>query len=174
MKISEVLNEEGRRRNLSIYYFAYGMLTDPEYMGKVDARMVGRATLDGYTLELFLHANVHKGSGSVTGTLWQIDSAMLADLDRTEGYPDYYTRKIVPVYCDATDREYRAVIYVMTPDSREDSAGRVPSPRYIQMIANGYQHAGISLNQLVKAVESNKKNATHTQSSHDDPENEWL
>jgi hypothetical protein len=99
---------------------------------------------------------------------------MLADLDRTEGYPDYYTRKIVPVYCDATDKSYRAVVYVMTDDSREYSQGRQPSPRYIEMIARGYEHAGIPQSQLQRAVTACRAQATGPQSAHDDPESEWL
>jgi gamma-glutamylcyclotransferase (GGCT)/AIG2-like uncharacterized protein YtfP len=150
------------------------MLTDPQYMKDVGARMVGRAVLQGYELEMYLHANVHPGSGQVIGTLWQINKQMLAELDRTEGYPDYYIRREVPVYCDATDRQYRATVYVMTKDSREHSQGRQPSPRYIQMIANGYHHAGIPLAQLERAVATNKAQATAPQSHNDDPESEWL
>jgi gamma-glutamylcyclotransferase (GGCT)/AIG2-like uncharacterized protein YtfP len=177
MKISEVvkLDEAVRRRELPIYYFAYGMLTDPQYMKDVGARMVGRAVLQGYGLEMYLHANVHPEAGDrVIGTLWQINRGMLADLDRTEGYPDYYIRKEVPVYSDATDRQYRATVYVMTKDSREHSQGRQPSPRYIEMIARGYHHAGIPLSQLEHAITANKAQAKSQQSQHDDPESEWL
>jgi gamma-glutamylcyclotransferase (GGCT)/AIG2-like uncharacterized protein YtfP len=151
------------------------MLTDPDHMRGVGARMVGRSVLDGYQLEMFLHANVHPQGGSkVIGTLWQINEEMLRNLDTTEGYPDYYTRKIVPVYCDATDKQYKAVVYVMTPDSREHSQGRQPSERYIEMIARGYHHAGIPLSQLKTAVEICAKNASSGKSMDDDPENEWL
>jgi gamma-glutamylcyclotransferase (GGCT)/AIG2-like uncharacterized protein YtfP len=177
MKISEVvkLEEAVRRRHLPIYYFAYGMLTDPQYMGDVGARMVGRAVLEGYELEMFLHANVHPNPGNqVIGTLWQINKSMLASLDRTEGYPDYYIRREVPVWCDATDKRYKATVYVMTKGSRDDSIGRQPSPRYIEMIARGYHHAGIPLNQLEHAVEESKRNSTHSRSYNDDPANEWL
>jgi gamma-glutamylcyclotransferase (GGCT)/AIG2-like uncharacterized protein YtfP len=174
MKISE-LTEAVRRRHLPIYYFAYGMLTDPQYMGDVGARMVGRAVLSDYELEMFLHANVHPSSGNqVIGTLWQISKRMLSDLDRTEGYPDYYIRREVPVWCDATDKKYKATVYIMTKDSRERSAGREPSPRYVQMIANGYQHAGIPLQQLERAVEVGKSKSTQPPSTNNDPENEWL
>jgi gamma-glutamylcyclotransferase (GGCT)/AIG2-like uncharacterized protein YtfP len=177
MKISEVvkLDEAVRRRYLPIYYFAYGMLTDPQYMGDVGARMVGRAVLGDYKLEMFLHANVHPSPGDqVIGTLWQINKQMLSALDRTEGYPDYYIRRELPVWCDATDKKYKATVYVMTDDSREDSQGRQPSPRYIEMIARGYDHAGIPLDQLEHAVEESRRNSTHGRSDHNDPANEWL
>jgi gamma-glutamylcyclotransferase (GGCT)/AIG2-like uncharacterized protein YtfP len=173
MKIVE-LTEAVKRRHLPIYYFAYGMLTDPQYMKDVGARMVGRGVLDGYTLEMFLHANVHPGQGRVIGTLWQINQKMLADLDMTEGYPDYYIRKIVPVYCDATDKKYKATVYIMTPQSREGSIGRQPSERYVQMIARGYSHAGIPLSQLEHAVEACRKQSHGGQNTNNDPENEWL
>ena len=142
MKINEVLTEAGA---VPIYYFAYGMLTDPELMPGAD--FIGRGELHNFSFEMFAYANVHPDSrGRVYGSLWAIDRQLLSQLDRTEGYPTLYDRKTVPVYCDG--ERYEAEVYTMTPSTRNFMQGERPSKSYIARIARGYQNAGIPMQQV--------------------------
>lgn len=133
------------------YYFAYGMLTDPEIMG--DLPMVGTAVLDNHVFELLQFANVIAAPGSrVVGVLWEVDDDVMAELDRVEGYPTFYTRKLVPVVADDGET-YRAEVYVMTRRSRQQLRDTYPSEQYISRLINGYKHAGVPLTQLRDALE---------------------
>lgn len=154
MKITEILMEAGA---MPIYYFAYGMLTDPDHMP--GAELIGAATLNNFEFELFVHANVHPQAGARTaGVLWAIDRELLAELDQIEGYPTYYDRKTVPVICNG--QRYEAAVYTMTPESRRHSQGRTTSNSYINTITKGYNNAGIPLTQLKQAFRRDQPNET--------------
>ena len=133
---------------MPIYYFAYGMLTDPDNME--GAELIGPATLKNFQFELFAHANVHPAAGTnVTGVLWSIDRNLLGVLDQIEGYPHYYDRKTVPVF--ANGKRYEAEVYTMTPSSREHSQGRATSKSYVNSLVRGYTNAGVPLDQISTA-----------------------
>lgn len=143
MRLREITDTEN-----VIYYFAYGMLTDPEVMQGVD--MVGRAVLSNYAFEFAQFANVYPDPGSsVYGTLWAIDQETLEELDHIESYPTFYTRHTAQV--KSQGKAYSAQVYVMTKDSREDLAGSPPSSHYLQRLARGYSHAGLPTQQIKQA-----------------------
>jgi gamma-glutamylcyclotransferase (GGCT)/AIG2-like uncharacterized protein YtfP len=148
MRIAEIIS--GIDRPKPIYYFSYGMLCDPDNMNHRGSQMIGRATLPNYKLELLSHANIVPAPGKMYGTLWAINSKILEQLDMVEGYPDYYTRITKEVECN--NKQYSAQIYVMTQSSRNYSLDRVPAIRYLNLIERGYQHAGIPLEQLDRAI----------------------
>lgn len=134
-----------------IYYFAYGMLTDPANVP--NAKLVGRAVLPNFRFEMLQYANVVPDAGSkLFGTLWEIDDKLLRQLDRIEGYPSFYDRKTVPVAVDG--KRYEAEVYVMTPHARDSLEGTTPDDSYIKQVANGYRNAGIPLSQMEDALES--------------------
>lgn len=136
--------------NKNIYYFAYGMLTDPDYMGA--AEFVGPAELNGFKFTLYMYANVENNPGSkVVGALWRIDQDLLDELDMIEGYPSLYNRISVPVY--AKGKMYKAQVYTMTSDTRKRLKKTYPSEHYIQTIIKGYKHAGLNLDQLYNSLE---------------------
>lgn len=133
-----------------IYYFAYGMLTDPEIMG--DLELVGVAKLPNFKFEMFAYANVVPDPGSaVYGCLWKVDRRVIANLDRVEGYPELYDRKTVPAYVDG--KKYAAELYTMTPASRQQLSDTIPKQVYIDKIVRGYSHAGVPMDQLYDALE---------------------
>lgn len=134
-----------------IYYFAYGMLTDPDIMPT--AHFMGVASLNGFELEFNAFANVVKKSGSrVLGSLWAINQGILDYLDDIEGYPTLYTRLTVHVRFDK--RMLPAQVYTITPSSRETLIDRTPGDQYIQRIINGYSHAGIPLGPVRRAIDT--------------------
>ena len=147
------LNEAGE---MPIYYFAYGMLTDPGYME--GAQPVGGAEARNFQFELLQFANVVPTPGAVTyGALWEVSRQKLRQLDSTEGYPNMYDRKTVPVFC--AGKRYEANIYSLTPETRNDYfVGSVPSRDYIRTLARGYKIFGIPREQLVQAWEIAKAN----------------
>jgi gamma-glutamylcyclotransferase (GGCT)/AIG2-like uncharacterized protein YtfP len=146
MLIREIILEDGEA---PIHYLAYGMLTDPELMP--GATLIGKAVVRNFAFELLSFANVFPQAGSqLEGSLWAINRKMMAELDRVEGYPDFYDRKTVPAYCQGT--KYEANIYTMTPESRDNLLDSQPSEKYIQRLVNGYRHAGISLDQIRDAI----------------------
>ena len=135
---------------MPIYYFSYGMLTDPENME--GAELVGPAFLQNFQFELFAHANVHAKAGAVAaGVLWIVDRQQLGHLDRIEGYPHYYDRKTVPVFSNG--KRYEAEVYVMTPSSRKYSINKKTSNSYVQSLIRGYNNAGIPLDQIEQAYD---------------------
>lgn len=146
MKITDLLTEAGEQ---PIYYFAYGMLTDPDHMQGVE--LVGKAELKNFTFQMYCYANVFPQAGSkVFGSLWVINREMLHKLDMIEGYPSLYDRKMVPVICDG--QRYEAFVYVMTPQTIEDVQDTAPSKGYINRIIRGYNNAGIPLQQLENSL----------------------
>ena len=97
MKITEIT--EGRKGDVPVYYFSYGMLTDPELMQGL--HMVGVAELPNFEYKMYSWANVeHKPGSKVYGVLWAIDHNVISQLDRAEGYPSLYDRRTYPVYVD--------------------------------------------------------------------------
>lgn len=147
MKINEILAED---RN-PVYYFAYGMLTDPNQMG--EATKVGPATLKNFEFELLQFANLNAKSGAeVQGALWQVSRTFMGHLDRVEGYPSMYDRKQVPVYHNG--QKIPAYAYFLTPLTRSYMQGTIPSKRYIQMLIRGYKHFGLPLNQIKFAMDT--------------------
>lgn len=154
MKIDEIM-VEGRNGDVPIYYFAYGMLTDPELMQNIE--LVGVGELKNFEFEMYAYANVHAAPGAtVLGCLWSIDRQILSQLDRTEGYPSLYDRRTVPVVCEG--RRYAAEVYVMTPATREWMQAEEPRKSYIDRIVRGYHAAGIPLAQLEQALRTTHEN----------------
>ena len=134
-----------------IYYFAYGMLSDPANMP--DAELIGAATLSHFKLEMLKYANViNDPSSTVFGALWKLNRNILSDLDAIEGKPWLYNRKTVPVYYNG--QKYIAELYTMTPETRTILQGTLPDRAYIASLINGYRNAHLPLDQLRKAIDN--------------------
>ena len=154
MLLSDFLLEAGEQ---PIYYFAYGMLTDPEIMEGID--LVGVAVLPNFRYEMLQYANVFPDSGStVYGCLWRVNRQVISNLDQIEGYPQLYDRKTVPAYVDG--KKYVAELYTMTPATRNQLSGTMPEQSYVNKIVRGYSHAGVPLEQVRSALKSAYKQHT--------------
>lgn len=138
-----------------IFYFAYGMLTDPKYMFGAD--LVGVAELKNFEYKMYQFANVEPATGeSVFGCLWAIDKEILSHLDKMEGYPTLYDRRTYPVYVNG--EKYPAEVYVMTPNTLRSVQGTFPSKEYLKTVARGYINAGIPTEQIQAALYNAKLN----------------
>lgn len=106
---------------MTTYYFAYGSNMDPQqmesrlgkYTGWVD---LGEAWLDGWSMVFAgwsnrrggAPANVVRSRGSSTlGVLYSLASGQLQEMDRFEGYPYAYERKLVTVRSTSFERARR-------------------------------------------------------------------
>jgi gamma-glutamylcyclotransferase (GGCT)/AIG2-like uncharacterized protein YtfP len=130
------------------YYLGYGMNSNPTAMilRTGNARAIGRAVVADHAFRFAYHADVYPQSGSrVDGVLWEIDDHALQALDEREGYPTYYTRKIVTAEADG--QQYESWMYMMTPGHVLQS----PDSGYLRMIVEGYQHFGVPLTQVIEA-----------------------
>jgi gamma-glutamylcyclotransferase (GGCT)/AIG2-like uncharacterized protein YtfP len=148
MKITEIITE-GRNDDVPVYYFAYGMLTDPQIMHGLT--LVGVGELRNFSYHMYSWANVEPTPGSrVLGCLWALDRREISRLDQAEGYPTLYDRRTYPVMCNG--KKYAAEVYIMTPQTLEDQHGNKPSQGYVNRIVRGYKNAGVPLTQLAQAL----------------------
>lgn len=132
-----------------IYYFAYGMLTDPDYLP--GAELMGVAELRNFKFTMYAYANVEPETGSkVYGTLWKVDRNLLSALDQIEAYPELYDRRTYPVYLDG--EKYPAEVYLMTPGTLKYIQHTTPKQQYINTILKGYNNAGVPTSQLYDAL----------------------
>lgn len=141
---------ETRHGAPKIYYFAYGMLTNPGIMQ--GAKLIGAAKLKNHRLEFYQFANIEESAGdTVHGALWQLPNGYVRQLDQIEGYPYMYDRRTVLVYCQG--EKYSAEVYKMTPQFKEYFGMRKsPGRRYLEKLYRGYDRVGIPFEQLKNAL----------------------
>lgn len=126
------------------FYFAYGMLTNPDIMPK--SRLVGSARLQGYSAEMLMYANARRDpQGEMVGVLWEINRSILRQLDQIEAYPDLYDRMVRPVTMLDTGEVYDAWVYTMDKATRDDciTSRRKPARNYLRAVAAGYELADL-------------------------------
>lgn len=125
-------------------YLAYGSNMHQGQMARrcPTARVLGSAGLEGFKLTFRgphggAVANIEADpTGTVPVLLWEIQPADEASLDRYEGYPFLYRKKILPIIFNR--RRIKAMAYIM-------NAGKPlggPSDRYYNIIRQGYRDAG--------------------------------
>jgi gamma-glutamylcyclotransferase (GGCT)/AIG2-like uncharacterized protein YtfP len=131
-------------------YFSYGMNTNLAQMARRCPKAVslGAAMLPGFRFEFKQFATVVPDyqSDSV-GVVWEITEDCEDALDILEGFPKYYTKQMVTVLIDG--KPTTAMTYLMYPDEQLS----LPSNSYYNMVADGYEDHGISLDQLNEAID---------------------
>jgi len=124
------------------YYFAYGSNMNHKQMRRrcPNSRYLSRALLrdykfvfDGYSRSRKGSvANVIKSRGDIVwGGIFEIDRECLSSLDRYEGYPKSYDRRVIQVR-DDEGKEFKVVIYL-----RGAKAIGQPSKAYREVILEG-------------------------------------
>lgn len=125
-----------------IYLFAYGMLTNNEFMGE-KPKFIAAGTLHDWDFEMLCYANVFPSLGKhVTGVLWEITDELLDQYDDNEGYPRIYTRKLVDI--SVGDNVFSAWVYTLTLDGRRAYTQYPASDNYIRCVTNGFEQHGIT------------------------------
>ena len=137
-------------------YIAYGSNMNVEQMGWrcPDAEVIGTGELIGWKLTFRGNgrcgvANIEPEAGSsVPVVLWNISPRDERNLDVYEGFPHLYIKE----YVDVTyrGRKVKGMAYIMTDGHRISG----PNGSYLSTIAEGYDHFGIDVSNLLKiAVE---------------------
>lgn len=131
-----------------ILYFAYGMNTNLHSMASrcPKAKSLGYAILEDYRFRFAHHADVVPDLyNRVDGVLWELTEDCLRSLDRLEGYPFYYDRKLVTVESADTAIKHQAWVYYMQPGHADSD----PSDSYVEMLLEGYTDHNVPTKQIV-------------------------
>ena len=138
------------------YYIAYGSNLSEEQMAHrcPDARIVGMAALWDWRLVFKVHADIIPSKGSVVPVLiWEISEKDERNLDAYEGYPAYYTKRVLDVtmtdFKGKNPKEIQAMVYVMT-DSHNELIP--PMKGYYGVLARGYERFGFNQTMLRDAL----------------------
>ena len=94
-----------------------------------------------------------KKGGRVPVVLWTIEPTDEAALDRYEGYPFLYRKETIDVQTDGG--AIQAMVYVMN----EGRTAGSPSRYYLDIIAQGYEEAGLSKEALYESAFKTKEKA---------------
>ncbi len=133
-------------------YFAYGSNINLDQMAYrcPDAQVMGPVTLKDYEL-LFRRGGfatiAPKEGAAVPGLLWSITPVCERSLDRYEGYPRFYDKRMVTVR-DGEGRSLSVMAYIMDERFREPM---LPSTTYYNGILEGYQQNGLPVAELKRA-----------------------
>jgi len=131
------------------FYFAYGMNTNHSEMADrcPESLFLGIAELPGYKLSFQRVADYTSKEDSILlGALWLISNKDEKALDRLEGYPNHYDKHIRTV--GFMGSKLNAMIYQMV---EEDNISP-PSSDYSNCLKEGYVESGISISQLIEAL----------------------
>ncbi|MDJ0269122.1 MAG: gamma-glutamylcyclotransferase [Aigarchaeota archaeon] len=129
-------------------YFAYGSNMASRRLAERNVKPARRipAILEGYELVFNkrcgsgICANIEPNTGSrVYGALYTITQRELKTLDRYEGYPENYTRRIVRVH-GRDGQQYYADVYVATELYKVE--GQRPRDDYLSYIVDGLFELG--------------------------------
>jgi len=139
-------------------YFAYGSNLDLTQMRRrcPGARPVGPAVLDGYRIGFAGRSQLWGGGGVATllkvhddwveGILYDLPLAELTILDRYEGHPVAYRRRLLRVE-DEHGQRRRAQVYV-----KEAAIEAPPSPDYLGVIRRAYHRLGFDDTPLLDSM----------------------
>lgn len=132
-------------------YFAYGANMNHESMydrcSNGTIKFLKRVFLDGWVFRYRGYSRGRRGAVAdiqqcegerVWGGLWEIDNESLQALDRFEGYPSFYTRRLVTVQ-DDEGHAYEAWVYVMNGKWEEGE----PSDYYQSIVVQGARDCGL-------------------------------
>ena len=133
-------------------YFAYGSNINLEQMDYrcPDATVIGPVTLENYEL-LFRRGGFATiapcEGGKVHGLLWNITPECERSLDRYEGYPRFYDKRMVTVR-DGEGRSLSVMAYILDERFREPM---LPSTTYYNGILDGYRQNSLPVTALKEA-----------------------
>jgi hypothetical protein len=142
------------------YYIAYGSNLSVEQMAYrcPDAKIVGTAELHGWQLMFKGVATIEPKPEKNTPVLvWEISRRDEANLDRYEGFPNFYFKKELPVEVvpqgGGAAINLLAMVYIMT----DGYPVRAPSDYYYDVLKKGYKTFGFPMEILQQALADSKE-----------------
>lgn len=139
------------------YYLAYGSNLNKMQMGRRcrGAKPIGTATIPDYEL-LFkgsktgAYLTIEKNLGSsVPVAVWEVNEEHEKNLDRYEGFPNFYYKKNMDVILDGSGETITAFVYIM----HEERNLEIPFKPYVEICKQGYNDFGFDLQFLKTAIE---------------------
>lgn len=140
------------KEGIVMYYFAYGSNINLEQMKYrcPNSHVVGRGNILDYKLVFNFHADIIPCKNDYTPVLiWEIDKMDWLNLDRYEGYPKYYEKKIVRGETESGEI-IQGIVYVMAEDRKGFD---LPSRDYFRTIKIGYLENDMNLDELWRGVQ---------------------
>lgn len=143
-----------------VYMFSYGMNTNTTQMllRCRNAYPLGCGKIFNHRFDFRYHADIQNTGNRrdmVHGMTWEISEDDLKAIDMLEGFPVYYTRKLVHVdvcnYMGVT-----AWVYEMIDKSLLD----FPNQQYYDCLIEGYQQNDIPIQQIHDALDRCEQEAT--------------
>ena len=133
-------------------YFAYASNLSKEYMLSrcPESKAIKKVILRNYKLVFNELADIIPQENElVLGAIYVVSKQELEQLDKLEGYPDLYERKIVEVE-DEKGNRYDAIVYTMVEKDL-----KLPPNHYYEILLKGYEDWGIPKEhlELAKAIE---------------------
>ena len=129
-------------------YFAYASNLSKDYMLSrcPESKPIKKVILKDYSLVFNQLADIiPQENGLVFGAIYVVSKQELEELDKLEGYPDLYDRKIVEVE-DEKGNKYDAVAYTMVEKDIE-----LPPDHYYEILLKGYEDWDIPKEHLERA-----------------------
>ncbi len=122
------------------------------------AKLIGTGIIRDYELQFkgypqSAFATIGKKQGAIVPVgVWEIQPKDEFSLDRYEGFPSHYFKKMIPVDMKEGGR-VNGMVYVM---NLKMDYGQ-PSTRYLEIVSRGYMDCGLDLRILQKALEESSK-----------------
>lgn len=129
-------------------YFAYASNLSKNHMLSrcPESKPIKKVILRDYSLVFNQLADIiPQENGLVLGAMYVVSKQEIEELDKLEGYPDLYDRKIVEVE-DEKGNKYDAVAYTMVEKDFE-----LPPDHYYEILLEGYEDWDIPKEHLERA-----------------------
>lgn len=108
-----------------INVFVYGSLKqgfhNHIWMEEIGAKYIGKCSTEKIFDMISMYDSypgLINGEYGINGELYEIDSMDIYHLDRLEGYPNYYDRKVINVKMD-NGVEYKAICYILSNEVQQ-------------------------------------------------------
>lgn len=139
--------------NLNLHQMAYRCPT---------AKVYGKGIIKNYRLlfkgspcNAYATIEEYKG-GEVPVLVWELKAEDEKNLDRYEGYPDFYDKKELKMRLE-TGKRVKAKVYIMTDKIYERIKLNLPSPSYLRAIREGYESSGFDTRVINEALKVSYK-----------------
>jgi len=151
-----------RAKRLNI---AYGSNLNLRQMARrcPTAKIFGKGILKEYRLlfkgvpgNAYVTIEPYEG-GQVPVLLWDLQPEDEESLDCYEGYPNFYYKKDLKVELD-NGGIVKAMVYIMTDKIKGRLNLNFPSPRYLNIVREGYESAGFDYAFINDALKVSKEN----------------
>jgi len=134
-------------------YLAYGSNLNLAQMARrcPKAKMAGKTFIENWQLTFRVHATIEpKDKARVPVGVWEITEECERQLDRYEGYPNYYTKETLSIVLNK--KPAQAIVYLM-------NGGRpaMPCQNYAESIWEGYKDFDLDYSYLETAMKDTSK-----------------